>query len=260
METRVRWTPAIAATAETPPSDLMIEAAGSMQANVAICATSASPLVAKLQTDRPKGLRYADVMLEFWVIQALAHANISQAELARRLAGRLGRNIDRAAVNKMTTGKRAVAGDELVAIEDITKFPAPTGASSKLTLVPQMSWVSAGSMSTQDPVKLEDAITFLGFPDLPPGDWIALEVQGDSMDRVSPPGSVIILNRKDTRLVADKFYVFTDLKTHETTFKRYKPRPDRFVPLSTNSDHEPIYPEGEIAVVGRVWRTMLDLK
>lgn len=51
---------------------------------------------------------------------------MSQAELARRLTQELSTNYERAAVYKMTAGRRRITANELVAIEKITGYPAPT--------------------------------------------------------------------------------------------------------------------------------------
>lgn len=78
------------------------------------------------------------------------------------------------------------------------------------------------------------------------------------MDRISPPGSVIFINTKDKRLIANALYVIAD-EEGNATYKRYRPGPPpRFEPVSTNSNLEPIFPENEPAIIGRVRRTMLD--
>lgn len=64
-------------------------------------------------------------MMNEWVIEALDHAKMSQAELARLLKERLKRSFDRSTVNKMTIGTRKVKADELIAIEELTGYPAP---------------------------------------------------------------------------------------------------------------------------------------
>lgn len=197
--------------------------------------------------------------MDEWVQEALQYSGLSQSELARRLTIELGRAIDRAAVNKMTKGTRRISGDELIAIESITAHPAPTTRAGNIALVPQISWVSASEMRAEAPVSIRDAESFIAVPELPNGKWIALEVQGDSMDRVSPDGSIIFVNCSEQNLVNGKFYVFADVDDHGTTYKRYRSNPDRFVPYSTNPDHEPIYPEGDFRVIGRVRRTHKDL-
>jgi transcriptional regulator with XRE-family HTH domain len=64
-------------------------------------------------------------MLSKWLQDALAHARMSQAELARRLALKLGPSYERSKVNKMALGKRDIDGAELLAISEITRFPVP---------------------------------------------------------------------------------------------------------------------------------------
>lgn len=199
-------------------------------------------------------------MLQEWARDALKHSGLSQAELARRLTAHLHRAIDRAAVNKMTLGKRAIAGDEMIAIEEITGFPAPLENADGLLKVPMLdSLVSAGNLSPREPVKPEDVERYVAASGLPPGDWIALSVEGDSMDLVSPSGSVIFINRADTRLVEGGFYVVAIEGDHGTTYKRYRASPEHFAPYSTNRDHGPVIIDDEFRVIGRVYRTMLDI-
>jgi SOS-response transcriptional repressor LexA len=216
--------------------------------------------VANLTTDARRDLRYAKSMLDAWIKDALAHSRLSQAELARRLTEHLHRAIDRAAVNKMTLGKRAVAGDEMIAIEEITGFPAPLENADGLVKVPMLdSLVSAGNLSPREAVRANEVERYVAASDLPPGDWIALAVDGDSMDLVSPPGSIIFVNRADTRLIEGGFYVVASDGDHGTTYKRYRSRPEHFAPYSTNRDHGPVLMDDAFRVVGRVYRTMLDI-
>lgn len=123
--------------------------------------------------------------------------------------------------------------------------------------VPVVSWVSAGRLAAGGPVTDAEDVRMIA--DLPDGDWIALVVQGDSMDRVAPEGSVILVNRDDKALVHNRFYVFA-CGEDEATFKRYRANPPRMQPYSTNSDHEtqPLQ-DGESHVIGRVMRVITDL-
>ena len=94
--------------------------------------------------------------------------------------------------------------------------------------------------------------------DLPPGDWFALRVKGDSMDRVAPDGSVVLVNHADRRLVPGAFYIFGDYG--EATFKRFLDKPVRLLaPYSTNPSHDPIAPKPGFVVIGRVRRVVTDL-
>lgn len=85
------------------------------------------------------------MQLSQWVRAAVNHADISAAELARRLTDRLGRAFDRAAVQKMmmstATGRtkpRRVAADEMLAIAEITGYPAPADESLRRATGPSL--------------------------------------------------------------------------------------------------------------------------
>lgn len=238
----------------------MIVDAGSMPPIVAMIATKAIGGVGKSPTDGLCDLRYARAMMDLWLKDALAHSDLSQAELARRLTEKLRKNIDRAAVNKMTLGKREISGKEMLAIEEITGWEAPTAREAKIDIIPKLSWVSAGRLVVGEAVRAEDADGFVAVADLPIGKWAALEVRGDSMDRVAPDGALILVDFADTHLIDGKFYVFKCEEDHGTSFKRYRARPDRFVPYSTNPEHEPFYPDGPCQILGRAWRVVTDLK
>lgn len=134
--------------------------------------------------------------------------------------------------------------------------PGPDDKRALATGIPILSWVSAGDMRREDIA--DEALGMLDIGALADGDWVALRVDGDSMDRISPPDSIILVNRRDRRLVANACYVIGDLDGN-ATYKRYRPNPTRFEPVSTNPAHEPIYPEHDPVIVGRVRRTILDM-
>lgn len=122
--------------------------------------------------------------------------------------------------------------------------------------VPLLTWVSAGTLQRED--VSDEQIGTISIGPLDDGDWIALRVRGDSMDKVSPPDSIILVNRKDTHLVPNGCYVIDDGEGN-ATYKRYRPDPMRFEPVSMNDKHEPIYPEQEPKVIGRVRRSILEM-
>lgn len=131
---------------------------------------------------------------------------------------------------------------------------------SKVNLVPLIDSVTAGKLklpSSQIPL---DDVPLLAFADLGRGDFFALRVEGDSMDRYSPEGSIIVVNKADRTLVGGKCYVFS-LRGH-TTFKMWQSgEPAHLAPYSTNPANKPIFfkKRSEIEVIGRVKRTVLDL-
>jgi len=126
--------------------------------------------------------------------------------------------------------------------------------------VPKISWVSAGAFQVADSVTQFDEFPKIEVPGLPDGDWFILQVEGDSMDRISPPESLIVVNRKDKRLVPNACYIIQD-GNGGATYKRYRQGPVRFEPVSTNPIHEAIFPDNDNMpiIFGRVRRTMLEL-
>lgn len=132
-------------------------------------------------------MRYALYMsrdLSKWLISAIKHADgLSQAELARKLTEKLGRSIDRAAVNKMTKpGGRGIAADELLAISEITGYPAPSPGRARAATTHALGYVGAGS----EIVPIDDHAQGAGLEEveLPPGvpaDSALVIVRGDSM-------------------------------------------------------------------------------
>ncbi len=125
--------------------------------------------------------------------------------------------------------------------------------------VPLVSWVAATGFSETTAVERGDDLSYLPVPGLPRGDFIALRVVGDSMNLIAPDNSVIVVDRSDTALKPGNFYVFATPDHGEATFKRWRSRPDRLEPYSTNPAHDPIYPESPPTVIGRVRKVMLDL-
>lgn len=128
------------------------------------------------------------------------------------------------------------------------------------TSVPFISWVNAGAFGHAEAVHDWEDAPRLTVADLPDGNWVALKVEGDSMDRISPPDSIILVNVTDRKLVANACYILQDADG-SATYKRYRPSPDRFEPVSTNSAHQALFPDaGNMPqIFGRVGRTILSL-
>lgn len=139
-------------------------------------------------------------------------------------------------------------------IDDVADEPSGT----VVTDAPLISWVSAGELADQDAI-----VDFSDFPsistvDLPDGEWIALRVENNSMNKISPPESVIFVNRRDKRLVANACYIIAD-EQGRATYKRYRPNAKpQFQPVSYE-DVDPPKLEGAITIVGRVRRSMIDM-
>ncbi|WP_442772703.1 S24 family peptidase [Paenirhodobacter enshiensis] len=124
--------------------------------------------------------------------------------------------------------------------------------------VPLISWVSAGQLADQASVTSLAEFPSLMVAELPRGNWIALRVQGTSMNKLSPPDSIIVIDLDDKRLIPGKCYVVCD-ETGAATYKAYDPTMEPpFVPRSYIEQEVPKF-IGGIRIVGRVHRTMLDL-
>lgn len=126
-------------------------------------------------------------------------------------------------------------------------------------VIPFISWVAAG-----DPAELPEAMSIeqdnmITATDLPPGNYFATTVRGDSMDRLSPDGSTIIVDTADKLLLRGRPYLFS--RRGEATFKLWEPEPiQHLAPYSTNPSHKPIFLTGDIEwnVIGRVRRSIYD--
>ena len=135
----------------------------------------------------------------------------------------------------------------------------PGATKRPLTEVPVISWVSAGRLSDIGQLAEVDDGDRLVVGDLPSGDYFATDVRGDSMDRVSPEGSRIIVNAADRTPKPGGYYVFS--VRGDTTFKRYQKKPvERLEPFSTNPANQIIFlGDDEWSVIGRVVRSFIDL-
>lgn len=125
--------------------------------------------------------------------------------------------------------------------------------------VPVIAWVSAGQVADIGDVAEIGELERITVSGLPPGDYFATDVVGDSMDRVSPEHSRIIVRVDQSRPINGGFYLFS---LHGgTTYKRFYDDPViRFEPFSTNPANRPIYPRPEEwLVVGQVVRSFIDL-
>lgn len=188
---------------------------------------------------------------------AMEFAKIGPTELAKR-AGTSKQNVKRFAdaEHKLTVPWAEKFAGPLNKTPEELVFPAKRLSTIK---VPLVSWVAAGRLTEVEGVMNVDAKRHVTIADLPSGAWIALTVDGDSMNLVAPSGAIILVNRADERLIDDRFYVFS---TGEgaATFKRYRGNPTRFQPFSTNPDHETYYPSEVLHIIGRVRRVIIELK
>lgn len=124
--------------------------------------------------------------------------------------------------------------------------------------IPVISWVAAGQLADMDGVNDNSDETIM-VSGLPLSDYFATVVRGDSMDRISPEGSMLIVDANDKRPRSGRPYIFS--LRGETTYKVYQSEPvARLEPLSTNPAHKTIFlNDDDWHVVGRVVRSWIDL-
>lgn len=124
--------------------------------------------------------------------------------------------------------------------------------------MPQISTVAAGRL-TDPTTQIDGDFETLHISGLPPGDYFATRVEGTSMNRISPPGSTIVVNRAERELLPGRRYVF--VRRGKTTYKRWENDPVmRLEPETTDPELNPtIYPrdEEEWTVIGRVRLTLM---
>lgn len=166
------------------------------------------------------------------------------------------RDLSRKAAEKYAKAFGADAGWLLYGKADEREPTRPAGL---ITVdVPLLSWVSAGELAIDDSVvDLTDFPSIAGI-DLPSGNYIALRVDGASMNKISPPGSIIFVNTADRRLVMNGCYVIAD-ESGAATYKRYRPSDaPQFQPASYEAVEPPTL-RGAIRVIGRVRRSLIDM-
>jgi SOS-response transcriptional repressor LexA len=187
------------------------------------------------------------------MLRSLLRSGMKQADIAEATG------YSQSSVSRWISSKNPQKPDyeQYLAIKGLAEQKGLIQATETSLAVPLVSWVSAGAFREVGQAMPTDEFPAVEVAGLPPGDWFALRVEGDSMDRISPPDSVIFVNRLDRKLVPNACYVIAN-ELGEATYKRYRPSPERFEPVSVNPNLEAIYPDGAINVIGRVRRSMID--
>lgn len=205
----------------------------------------------------PKKSKSIKGHLNHWVKEAVDFAGISQAKLASILFDRkIITSNDRTIVNKMTKS-REVKAHEVFAISEITGYPAPNKADDESILVPRVSRIAAGNLTELAAIESLDDYPQVATAGLPFGVWIAMEVDGGSMDRISPDGSIIFVNMADKEMISGRCYVFQD-EDGSASYKRFYPNPIRFEPYSTG-EYQTFFPDQMPKIIGSVYRTSFEL-
>ncbi len=144
-------------------------------------------------------------------------------------------------------------------LEELLELPSSGNVSAlerAVQNVPLISWVKAGDLTeTEDPYAVGDAADYVAVTHQRKT-LIALKVNGQSMNRVAPEGSIVIVDYADKTLVSGRYYVVK--LGNQATFKRYRSEPARLEPDSTEP-HETVFIRSETEVVGRVIQVINEL-
>jgi hypothetical protein len=126
-----------------------------------------------------------------------------------------------------------------------------------VTDVPRISRTLAGRLGQQQTKDVAQDSPTEQAVDLPPGDWICLEVGGAWQSKLFPEGSIVFVNRKDKGLVANAIYVVAD-EAGVVDCARYRSdRQPTFQYAFDEKDHLTIH--RSVAVIGRVRRSVLQV-
>ena len=200
---------------------------------------------------RPDRLKERRLMLGLTQMQLAKQMDVSQKAITKWESGR---TITRPAKLKELSEALQCSEDWLLGGRETPSAPNGVGL---------ISWVQAGDLAdVYDAYQLGDAEKWVDYP-ANHENMIALRVKGTSMNRISPEGSIIIIDLLDRELSSNRLYVVKI--GNQATYKRYRNNPPRLEPDSTDP-HDTIFlsapdsQESDIQVVGRVVRTLMDFE
>lgn len=177
------------------------------------------------------------------VATAMKQQGVTQTTMARvmRLPGQ-------SAFSNIMKKKRRVTAEEAKRAYEFLGIAVNVG----IQFVPIIGITSAGNW--REAIQLP-----MGSLPIPPGnasgDAFALEVSGDSMDKLIADGGYVVVDPTQKELHDGKCYLIQN-DEGEATVKRYRREPARFEPVSTNPEHrEWLVSEQDFSVLGRVvWK------
>ncbi len=92
------------------------------------------------------------------------------------------------------------------------------------------------------------------------GDWFAASPEDDSLDRVAPQYSIVLVDRSKREFIQDHIYLCLVGSKGTPVMRRYKEgEPGRLQPYSNNPDHETLFVDDYTVVLGRIGRVLIDL-
>lgn len=226
------------------------------------CATIAHSVkgnVSALRTHESVPKSHNADMDEAWFRARMRHLKVTQADIGVRLAR------DRTAVSKLLKGTRSLQLSEVNALAEILEVPVLEilfraglwrSGSVAVVAVPVMTAIRGGAFTPQmvDEFAREFPLIYV---ESRRTTLIALRVEGDSMNRVAPGGSVVVIDYDERDLRNGDLGAFR--YGGEATFKRYRTDGVQawLEPDSDNPRHVAIFPsEGEtVEIIGKVIET-----
>ena len=159
-------------------------------------------------------------------------------------------------IGHLEVGERRLSApwiEKLVEALGITAGELFEPAGGEIALV---SWAQAGSFADTVDLDIPHDTPRIAVAGLRHDQHIALIVEEDSMDRIAPPGAMIVVDLRDRELIDGREYVVR--MYDRATFKRWRSDPPRLEP-DTTGKHDSIFPKTAVVVVGRVVKVIVDL-
>jgi SOS-response transcriptional repressor LexA len=166
------------------------------------------------------------------------------------LANALGIDPDKVSKSLDRKGTRTFTEDEMRVVRQMLREDGDPVEAEDYPLLPIIGQVQAGQWREA----IHQPRGHMSSPTHnTPRRTFALEVVGDSMDKLALPGARIMVDPDDKSLFPGKLYVVINADG-ETTFKQFHADPARLVPCSSNPAHAVIELGGEepFTIVGRV--------
>lgn len=188
---------------------------------------------------------YADMESAFDIERvktAMAERGVTQTDLAK-----VASLPSQSAMSNILKGKRRITAEEAAIIYRYLGIAGPKPVSSAHH-VPIIGFGSASSWR-------EAVLMPIGAMTIPPRKAgpkaFAIEIQGDSLDRIIPDGGYVVVDPEQKELRPGKLYLIQNGE-HDATVKCYERDPNRFVPLSSNPAHQPIPADQVDVIIGRI--------
>jgi len=195
-------------------------------------------------------MRHSPVMAEFVFDREAVRRKLKDTGVSQQALAEGAGLTHRSAVAKILAGERQVKVDEAARIYNFLRL-VPI-EQERTRVVPIIGFASAGRWREA----VEMPIGRMTLPHHVAGARaFAVEVQGDSMNKLIEDGGWIVVDPDDKVLAPGKTYLLQNAE-FEVTVKQYQKTPARFEPVSSNSEHECfLASDHDFVVLGRVvWK------